>query len=314
MGKRKKGNPINAWINFDKPYGMTSTQAIGRIRRAFSPQKIGHAGTLDPLATGILPIAMGEATKTIPFMQDTWKGYRFTILWGKQTNTDDAEGEVIAENDHRPTKEDIEAILADFTGEIEQMPPQFSAIKIKGERAYNIARRGEIADIKPRMVEIDELTLVSVEDGISATFECVCGKGTYIRSLGRDIALKLATVGHVSDLRRFFVGNFAENTSISLAFLEKIGQSAPLNVSESFDKGILLPLTVALDDILALTVDSKEADLLKHGQALSFISRQDAGRLPANDEDAALAVYQDNPIAIVEIKGAMVKPVRVFNL
>lgn len=315
MARRKKGNPVNGWINFDKPYGMTSMQAIGRIRRAYSPQKIGHAGTLDPLATGILPIAMGEATKTIPFMQDTWKGYRFTVKWGEQTNTDDAEGEVIETSDHRPLKDDIEAILSDFVGTIEQMPPQFSAIKIKGERAYDIARRGGVADIKARPVDIDELHLVEC-DADTATFEAVCGKGTYVRSLARDIAVKLGTVGHVIALRRTFVGGFDEKSTISLALLEKIGQSAPLNISESQDDDILLPLTVALDDILALAVDKEEADLLKHGQTLKFISRQDAGRLPEVAENGveALAVLGDNPIAIVEINGCMVKPVRVFNL
>ena len=315
MARRKKGNPVHGWINFDKPYGMTSTQAIGRIRRVFSPQKIGHAGTLDPLATGILPIAMGEATKTIPFMQDTWKGYRFTVKWGEQTNTDDAEGDVVATSDNRPSKAEIEAVLPDFVGTIEQMPPQFSAIKIKGERAYDIARRGDVADIKARPIDIDEFHLVSEEEGVSATFEAVCGKGTYVRSLARDIALKLGTVGHVIDLRRTFVGSFDEKSTISLELLEKIGQSAPNNVSESQDNGILLPLTVALDDILALAVANEEADLLRHGQTLKFISRQDAGRLPAeNDGIEAVAVLGDIPIAIVEINGVMVKPVRVFNL
>ncbi len=315
MARRKKGNPVHGWINFDKPYGMTSTQAIGRLRRFFNPQKIGHAGTLDPLATGILPIAMGEATKTIPFMQDTWKGYRFTVKWGEQTNTDDAEGEVIATSDIRPNHEEIEAILDEFTGTIEQMPPQFSAIKIKGERAYDIARRGDVAEIKSRFVDVDELTLMKSEDGVSATFECVCGKGTYIRSLGRDIALKLGTVGHITQLRRRFVGSFDEKNTISLAFLEKIGQSALLNADESLDQGILLPLTVALDDILALAVDEQEADQLKHGQMLKFISRQDAGRLPdGGGEQEALAICGETPIAIVHINGVMVKPVRVFNL
>lgn len=315
MARRKKGNPVHGWINFDKPYGMTSTQAIGRIRRVLNPQKIGHAGTLDPLATGILPIAMGEATKTIPFMQDTWKGYRFTVKWGEQTNTDDAEGEVIATSDHRPTRDETEAVLAEFVGTIEQLPPQFSAIKIKGERAYDIARRGGTAEIKPRPVDVDEFHLVKWEEGVSATFECVCGKGTYIRSLARDIALKLGTVGHVIELRRIFVGSFDEKSTISLDLLEKIGQSAPLNISESQDNDIVLPLTVALDDILALAVDNKEADMLRHGQTLKFISRQDAGRLPQEADDyEALAVLNDTPIAIVEIKGCMVKPVRVFNL
>ena len=314
MARRKKGNPVHGWINFDKPYGMTSMQAIGRIRRVFSPQKIGHAGTLDPLATGILPIAMGEATKTIPFMQDTWKGYRFTVKWGQQTNTDDAEGEVIATSDNRPTMAEIEAVLHEFVGTIDQMPPQFSAIKIKGERAYDIARRGGTADIKSRPVDIDEFHLISEEKGVSATFEAVCGKGTYVRSLARDIALKLGTYGHVIDLRRIFVGSFDEKSTISLALLEEIGQSAPSNVSDSLDDGILLPLTVALDDIPALAVANDEADQLRHGQTLKFISRQDAGRLGANDEGEALAILNDTPVALVEINGCMVKPVRVFNL
>ena len=196
MGRRKKGDKIDGWVNFDKPLGMTSTQAVGKVRRAYNAQKVGHAGTLDPLATGVLPIALGEATKTIPYTQDALKTYEFTVRWGEQRSTDDAEGEVIATSEIRPTPDAIESALPAFTGEITQTPPRFSAIKIDGQRAYDLARDGQEFEIKSRTVFIESLSLLS-HDTDTASFTMTCGKGTYVRSLARDLALELGTVGYI---------------------------------------------------------------------------------------------------------------------
>ena len=186
MARRKKGNPVHGWLILDKPLGATSTQALGAVKRIYEAQKAGHAGTLDPLATGILPIAFGEATKTVSFAVDGEKAYRFTVRWGQETNTDDAEGDVVNRSDKRPARADIEAILPEFTGEISQRPPAFSAIKVEGNRAYDLAREGEILELEPRLVVIEELRLVDTPDSNTAVFEAECGKGTYVRALARD--------------------------------------------------------------------------------------------------------------------------------
>ncbi|HEY8189818.1 MAG TPA: tRNA pseudouridine(55) synthase TruB [Micavibrio sp.] len=345
MSRHKKGIPINGWIALDKPAGMTSTQAVGKVRRIMNAQKIGHGGTLDPLATGILPIALGEATKTIPYIQDHLKTYIFTVQWGEQRSTDDMEGEVIATSAHRPSQQDIENILSRFTGEIMQTPPQFSAIKIDGERAYDIAREGGTVDLKPRLVYVESLELIpqsssrkmrSVcpgfrppQDDLTArtpdqvrgdgseiagekadatTFRCVCGKGTYIRSLGRDMALSLGSVGYISALRRENVGPLGPGNAISLEKLEENHHSA------------LLPVDTVLDGIPALPIHQQEAARLKQGQALSFISRPDAERLRqagieiGPEPITALAVYDGNPVALVTIEGIDIWPLRVLNL
>jgi tRNA pseudouridine55 synthase len=330
---KRKGDIINGWIALDKPAGLTSTQAIGKIRRILNPAKIGHGGTLDPLATGILPIAMGEATKTIPFIVDHIKTYTFTVHWGEQRSTDDLEGGVIATSPNRPSADEIRAILPNFTGDILQTPPQFSAIKIDGERAYDIARGGEEVDLKPRPVFIESLELLPppsceaggrIEEGGQnlaknlpspsnspslkkegedySTFRCVCGKGTYIRSLGRDMALALGTVGYISALRREKVGPMDENMAISLEMLEQTGHSA------------VLPVETVLDGIPALKLNSQEAARLKQGQKLSFIARPDVERLRKLGEGDALAVYDGKAVALVTIEGVEVFPVRIFNL
>lgn len=298
---KRKGDIINGWIALDKPAGLTSTQAIGKVRRILGPAKIGHGGTLDPLATGILPIAMGEATKTIPFIVDHQKTYSFTVHWGEQRNTDDLEGEVIATSPNRPTDDEIRAILPRFTGEIMQTPPQFSAIKINGERAYDMARAGEDVDLKPRAVFIENLELASSTPD-EAVFTCICGKGTYIRSLGRDMALALGTVGYISTLRREKVGPMDEKMAISLEKLEQIGHSA------------LLPVETVLDGIPALVMTQQEAVRMKQGQKLAFIARPDVERLRKLGEGNALAVYNGKPVALVTIEGVEVHPVRIFNL
>lgn len=313
MGRgRKSGLKLNGWIILDKPLEMTSTSAVNKVRYLLNANKAGHGGTLDPLATGILPIALGEATKTINHIQDGQKTYHFTVTWGQATDTDDAEGDVIETHDHRPVEKDIIAILPNFTGLIEQVPPKFSAIKINGERAYDLARAGKPVEMKSRSAMIYDIQLIK-HDNDTATFEVLCGKGTYMRSLARDIALKLGTVGHVTYLRRLKVGVFDENMSISLDDLEKRVQDAPADT-------ILHPVETALDDIPDLALTPAEAARLRNGQAIQFISRADIARLhkagietPAND-CTALAKSDDTPIAVVAVMGVEIRPVRVLNL
>lgn len=312
MGRRKKGDPVNGWINFDKPYDMTSTDAVAKVRRAFNAQKAGHGGTLDPLATGVLPIALGEATKTIPYCQDAIKEYRFSIIWGEARDTDDAEGVVIETSDHRPDAEAIQAALPKFTGEIMQLPPRFSAIKVDGQRAYDMARAGMEVELKPRPVYIESLDLVEMVAD-RAYFRAICGKGTYMRSLARDLAVRVGTVGYIADLRRESVGPLTGETAISLEKLQELGQGAGLD-------DLLLPVETVLDDIPALAISEREAAQLKNGQKLSFISRPDMDRLTAvgialDDEDAtALACHDGKPIALVAVNGIELQPLRVLNL
>ncbi len=312
MGRRnKKGDPVHGWINLDKPLGMTSTQAVGKVRRLLNAQKVGHAGTLDPLASGILPIALGEATKTIPFVQDDIKTYEFTVIWGEQRDTDDAEGDVIDTSDTRPSECEIKEILPSFTGEIEQTPPRFSAIKINGQRAYDLARDGKDVEIKSRHVYIAELALLSTEQD-KAHFVMTCGKGTYVRSLGRDMALKLGTVGYIGALRRIKVGCFTQDNAISLDNLEKMDYVSARNEA-------LLPLQTVLDDIPALALTEEETSKLRHGQSLGFTSRPDFTRLQnvglgTKECQTALVCFQNEPVALVDQVRAEIKPVRVFNL
>src|SRR6185369_7359392 len=225
--KRPK-QKIDGWVVLDKPLGMGSTKAVGRVRWLFSAEKAGHGGTLDPLATGVLPIALGEATKTVPFVMDGRKEYRFTLCFGEARTTEDAEGEVTETSDARPADEAIRAVLGRFIGEVEQVPPAFSAIKVDGQRSYDLARKGERVDLKPRRVTIERLELAGRPDRDHADFVVGCGKGTYIRSLGRDMALALGTVGHLSALRRTVAGPFREEGSISLSKLEALGHNSPL--------------------------------------------------------------------------------------
>lgn len=311
MGRRKKGDKIDGWVNLNKPLGMTSTQAVGKIRRLYNAQKAGHAGTLDPLATGILPIALGEATKTVPYIQDELKTYIFKVTWGQQRSTDDAEGDVIAESEHRPLADDITAALPAFTGDIEQTPPKFSAIKIDGQRAYDLARGGQDVQIKSRNVYVESLKLIEAAPD-EATLECVCGKGTYIRSIARDLAENLGTKGYVSYLHRACVGPFNDKDAILLDKLEEMGDSAA-RLEE------LLPIGAALDDIPALPISSLEAATLRNGGRLSFVSRHDFGRLSEAGIDPkaneiALAVCDDLEIALITVNGPEIKPVKVFNL
>lgn len=319
MGRRKKGNPVSGWAIVDKPVGIGSTQVVGKVRRYFNAQKAGHAGTLDPLASGILPIALGEATKTLPFIVDSGKAYRFTIRWGIETDTLDMEGETIATSEVRPDKAAIEAVLPAFTGEIEQTPPAYSAIKIDGKRAYDLARKGEMPEMKSRLVQIDSLTLIDVPDTDTAVFETACGKGTYIRSLARDIAKALGTVGHVIDLRRLRVGPFDEERAIPLsAYMLEDGEK-PLEPAADIShnpprEGMLYPLQTALDDIPAINVTEAETQRLRQGQPVSLLRKIDFDRVRTIDPGTTLlAVEKDQAIALVVFEKAMLKPVRVFN-
>src|SRR5688572_31985554 len=261
MARRKKGNPVHGWLVLDKPLGVTSTRAVGILKRLYFAQKVGHAGTLDPLASGILPIAFGEATKTVSFAVDGEKVYRFTVRWGAETATDDAEGEVTATGSGRPTVADFEALLPQFTGEILQVPPQFSAIKVDGERAYALARDGEEVVLEARPVVIDELRLIDVPDADTAMFEARCGKGTYVRAIARDMGRVLGCRGHVIGLRRTRVGPFAEEASVDLAEIEDAAEAG--EDLSSF----LQPVEVALGDILEVNVSPSDAANLAQGRS-----------------------------------------------
>lgn len=312
MGRRnKKGDPISGWVNLNKPYGMTSTQAIGKLRRILNAQKIGHAGTLDPLATGVLPVALGEATKTIPFVQDEIKVYQFTVTWGESRDTDDSEGIIIEKSDTKPDLASIKSILSQFTGQIDQIPPLYSAIKVNGKRAYDMARNGEIPDLKSRKVIIEELNIVEFRDN-EADFEVVCGKGTYIRSLARDMAEALDTKGYVSALRRDQVGGFHIDDAILLDNINQMEYGAARSEC-------LLPLQVTLDDIPALVLKADETTKIRNGQALNFVSKPDFNRLTEvglgqKESITALAMFDGAPVALIEQSRADIKPVRIFNL
>jgi tRNA pseudouridine55 synthase len=301
MSRRKSGDKVDGWVILDKPVGLGSTPAVSRVRRLFGAQKAGHGGTLDPLASGVLPIALGEATKTVPFVMDGRKEYRFTLRFGQARSTEDAEGEVTATSDLRPTDAEIRRALAAFVGEVEQVPPAFSALKIEGKRAYDLARAGQPVALKPRRVLIERLELLGRPDADHADFVVSCGKGTYIRSLGRDLALSLGTVGYLSALRRTAVGPFREEAAISLPKLEALGHIPAL-------LGALAPVATALDDIPALALTEAQADRLRQGQPV-LLTRDapPSGALLRAEAGSRL-------VALVRSDGASLQPVRVFNL
>ncbi len=311
MSKRK-GNPVHGWLILDKEVGITSTQAVGKARKLFNAKKAGHAGTLDPLATGILPIAFGEATKTVPFMMDAKKSYRFTVKWGAETKTDDLEGDIINESDIRPTEADIKEHLSSFIGNIMQTPPKFSAIKIDGERAYKLARKGEDVELSAREVTIDDLRIISHERN-QTTFEADCGKGTYIRSIARDLGQKLGCFGHIIQLRRVKVGIFNESLAISFhKILDKINQLG--HSASQCDKDIALnevlkPIELALDDIPAINIDSNQALRLKNGQSIIVYGQN------SQIQNGLIYAKSGNVlVAIGDFKKGEFKPTRVFNL
>jgi tRNA pseudouridine55 synthase len=303
---KKQRNPVHGWVVFDKPYGMTSTQAVGKLRFLFNAEKAGHGGTLDPLASGLLPIALGEATKTVSYAMDGRKVYRFTACWGEERTTDDLEGEVTVRSDRRPSREEIESILPRFTGEIQQAPPAFSAIKVDGERAYDLARAGETVELAERPVMIESLRLVETPDPDHATFEVTCGKGTYIRSLARDMGRALGTAAHVSMLRRIAVGPFTEAHMISLENLEELSHKAPGGDAMT---GALLPIETVLDGIPALAIDEEKARRLRLGQPVLL-----RGANAPIAEDAVLVTCGGKPVGIGQVSEGTLKPKRLFNL
>ena len=307
MGRKRRGTPIHGWLVIDKPKGLTSNAVVGRVKRITNAAKVGHGGTLDPLATGLLPLALGEATKTVSYVMDGAKEYRFTIRWGEARTTDDAEGAVMEASDIRPAEAQILAILDDFIGDIEQVPPAFSAIKIKGERAYKLARADRPPEMKPRTIRIQALKLRDMPDADHASFHVVSGKGAYMRALARDMALALGTFGHISDLRRVAVGPFKEKDAISLDKLESLGHSAPLSEH-------LLPVETVLDDIPALALTETEARRLRRGQAVPVLPV--ANRAPFKNigqGDVVCAMAEGRLVALAKIKGGEIRPFRVMN-
>ena len=306
MARRKKGNPVHGWVVLDKPFGMTSTQAVGVVRRAFNAQKAGHAGTLDPLATGILPIALGEATKTVPFAVDGQKSYRFSVRWGVETTTDDAEGPVANASDKRPSRSQIEALLPDFTGAIQQVPPAFSAIKIAGERAYDLARDGEVVVLEPREVIVERLVLVEQPDAETSIFEADCGKGTYVRALARDLGRLLGCYGHVVALRRTRVGPFTVQNAVTLSAID---DATKLDDGGHALMALLAPVELALCDLPELMVTQSDAASLIRGQAI-LIRGRDAPVLSG----PAFATSKGRIIALGELDRGSLHPTRVFNL
>ena len=305
MARRKKGNPINGWVILDKPVGMTSTQAVGKVRWLFQAQKAGHAGTLDPLATGILPIALGEATKTVPYAVDGQKSYRFTVRWGAETDTDDAEGQVVERSDAAPSRDAIEALLPSFIGEVMQTPPAFSAIKIDGQRAYDLARQGETVLLEARPVQIDRLELVDMPDPLTSVFEAECGRGTYVRAIARDIGRTLGCYGHVIALRRTRVGPFREAQAVTLSELE---DAANLEDGGIEIKTMLRPVESALAELLEVTVSQSDAARLARGQTVLLRGR-DAPVMSGE----AFALSKGTLIALCEIERGELRPLRVFN-
>ena len=307
MGRRRGGRPIHGWVVLDKPLGLTSSQAVGAVRRITGAAKAGHGGTLDPLATGVLPIALGEATKTVAWAMAGRKVYRFRLRWGEARSTDDGEGEVVATSAVRPSAVAITAALPGFTGSILQVPPVYSAIKLGGQRAYALARAGAEVALAPRPVEITTLRLVGQPDADHAEFEMETGKGAYVRALGRDLALALGTVAHVAELRRLAVGPFSLERAISLDNLAALDHSAA-----AF--GHLLPIETALDDIPALALTEAEAHRLRHGQSVVPLLAADRARIDQLGTGAMVrATTGRTLVALAEIVAGGLRPVRVIN-
>jgi tRNA pseudouridine55 synthase len=313
MSRKKKGDAVHGWVILDKPPGITSTQAVAQVRRIFNAQKAGHAGTLDPLATGILAIALGEATKTVPYVQDAAKIYRFTASWGEARDTDDAEGKITGTSDARPTEAAIEAMLPRFTGALTQTPPAYSAIKVGGERAYDLARQGEEVTLEPRQVQVYEARLVEA-GADQAVFEILCGKGTYVRSWVRDMALALGTLGYVSQLRRTRIGGFLEKDAVGLETLTPFMHSPAAFA-------YLKPISTALDGIPALAVTGSDTVRIRSGnpiliRANLFARMKDgfAGEGGLQGQTVFLKDETDAPVALAEIADGELRPFRVFQL
>ncbi|MGV6839660.1 MAG: tRNA pseudouridine(55) synthase TruB [Planktomarina sp.] len=300
MARRRKGRNVHGWVIVDKPAGITSTAVVNKVRWAFDAKKAGHAGTLDPEATGILAVALGEATKTVPYITDALKAYEFTVNFGAATNTDDAEGEVIATSDARPTDDAIKEALGQFVGDIEQIPPKFSAVKINGERAYTLARAGEDVEIAPRPLYVDSLILSDRPNADTALLEMVCGKGGYVRSIARDLGAALGCYGHVQSLRRIWSGPFELRDAVTLDQIEPFEKTAEIDQ-------FLHPIELGLADIDQATTTEEGAVRLKNGNPGVCFATADYG-------DELWVSHQGRPLAIGQFKGGELHPSRVFNL
>ena len=308
MAERRRGKKIDGWLIVDKPAGITSATVVNRVRRATGAAKAGHGGTLDPLATGILPLALGEATKTVNYVVEGRKTYRFTVRWGEQRDTDDAEGQVIASSPLRPQPDGIEALMPRFQGDIEQVPPTYSAIKVAGERAYALARADRPVELPARIVHVERIALVECPDADHATFEVEAGKGVYMRALARDLGTALGCLGHVVALRRLCVGPFTEATAISLEKLEEVGHSAELQT-------YLLPVGSALAGIPALNLTEAEASSLQRGRPIAVLPV--ASRSPSSkvSKDAVVcAMARGRLVALAQVKGGEIHPLRILNV
>lgn len=309
---KRKGLPLSGWIILDKPAGMTSTQALGKVRWLLNAAKGGHGGTLDPMATGVLPLAFGEATKTISWIMDASKEYTFTARWGESRSSDDAEGQVTGQSDKRPSREEILAALPAFQGVILQKPPSVSALKIDGQRAYDLVREGEVVDLAPREVRIDSFTLEEILSPDEASFRVKCGKGTYMRALARDMAVAMGTLCHITALRRHKVGPFLIKDAISL---DKLAEKAQI---ERLDQ-LLLPLETALCDIPVLAVTDAEAARLRFGQRVSLLATHDRPRLMAlpdavrQGQQELVVMLENKAIALGEVSAGELRVVRLLN-
>ncbi len=299
MARRRKGRDVSGWLVIDKPAGLTSTAVVNKVRWAFDAKKAGHAGTLDPEATGVLAVAFGEATKTVPYVTDALKAYRFTIRLGQATNTDDAEGEVLATSDLRPTDAEIAAALPAFTGDILQIPPQFSAVKIDGERAYKRARAGDEVELEARPLYVEELTLVDRPDPDHVTLDLVCGKGGYVRAIARDLGETLGCLGHVTTLRRTWSGPFDAEDGISLDLIEELAKSPDLDA-------YLRPLEEGLSDLPEARCSVEAAARLRNGNPAQVIATE------AEFGEEAWASHNGEAIAVGTYRAGMLHPTRVF--
>ncbi|HZW16979.1 MAG TPA: tRNA pseudouridine(55) synthase TruB [Brevundimonas sp.] len=309
MGRRKKGDVVNGWVCLDKPLEMGSTEAVSKVRRLFNAQKAGHAGTLDPLASGILPIALGEATKTVPFMMDAEKVYRFTINWGVSTDSLDREGEIVGRSDIRPSVEAVRAALPAFVGEIDQVPPQYSAIKVEGQRAYDLARDGVEFELATRRVTIHEAAVTDAPDADHVELTIRTGKGVYVRSLARDLAAALGAEAHVSALRRERVGPFSTENAVSLDFLTDLVHR------DAASEG-LLPVATALDDIPELAVTDQDAFSLRQGRPIVLLPRQvETLKSRLREGSRTVSAFQGQTlVALGQLRAGRLEPDRVFNL
>jgi len=295
---------IHGWLIVDKPEGITSARVVSIVKKILNAKKVGHAGTLDPLASGVLPLALGEATKTVSYVMESVKTYTFEVCWGEQRDTDDAEGKIIATSSHRPNSNDIQKAIKGFVGMIQQIPPHFSAIKVEGQRAYKKARAQEPLVLAAREVIIEEFHLKSMRDADHAEFTVVCHKGTYVRSLARDLAQMLGTVGYIKRLRRNKTGRFDETGSISLEKIKELGHNL-------LSKGVLHPIEAVLDDIPAIRLQAVEQQKLSQGQPIRYVSQSAQGFF----EGSVLCISLEGlPLALATVKEGVIQPKRVFNI